>query len=255
MSRLGAALVGIGLLIVAGTGPVGAQADSISVTPSEGLVDGQTVEVSASTTGSNYATLALCPVEAAPSVGTNTTTLLTTRDICVGLVCLHDGFTDPGVLESISADCPIGVQESPIASITTAIALPRVTNDGTDCAVDECVVVFNTWTSSSAQGAVSAVVQFDDTDPATTAASSTTTASPETTTTTIELSAPSITSTVAPTVAPTITTSTVAAQVLGAQETRADELAVTGFDAGMLAALGIALVVTGGGALARSRRD
>lgn len=72
-----------------------------------------------------------------------------------------------------------------------------------------------------------------------------------TTTTTIQLSAPTATSTVPPE-APT---TTVAAVVLGAQESNDGELAMTGLDAGVLAAFGLALLAAGGGAVARARRD
>ena len=72
------------------------------------------------------------------------------------------------------------------------------------------------------------------------------------TTTTVQLSAPSASSTVPVTLPPT----TVATEVLGAQETNSGELAVTGFDAATLAAVGLALLVAGGGlavGAARSR--
>lgn len=80
---------------------------------------------------------------------------------------------------------------------------------------------------------------------------------PAETTTTIELSAPTITSTLAPTTTSTLPTepvpTTAAAEVLGAQETNDGQLAATGLDAGVLSALGVALVVGGGVALRRAK--
>lgn len=253
-----ALVLGALLFALAGVSPATAQADSIAVTPAEDLLDGQSVEITATTVGSNYATLGLCPESIAPQVGDPTTDLLSTRNHCVGLLCLHDGSTDPTLAEQIAFDCPLVVQPRPISTVTASVDLPRVTTDGTDCAVDPCVIVFNTWTSSTAQGAVSAAVTFDDTvPPATTEA--------PVTTTTIELSAPTITSTVPPvtTVASTAPTvpqtsvapTTVPTQVLGTQELNDDgELALTGFDVGALAGFGLALVAAGSVAATRGRR-
>lgn len=247
------------LLALAATSPAAAQGESITATPADGLVDGDVVEISATTTGSDYGTLALCPAAAAPVVGDPVTDLIRTRDICVGLVCLHDGDTEPALIDAVAADCPLAVQPSPISSVSTTAVLPRVTNDGTDCAATDCVIVFNTWNSGSAQGAVSVGVTFQETDPVPTT-STTTSVAPADTTTTIELSAPTVTSTAAPVpttsaAAPVPTTTTVAAQVLGAQETNdAGELALTGLDAGPLVALGLALMAAGGGVVTRSRR-
>lgn len=253
MTRLRLVVIGTVLLIGVTVSPAVAQDNGISITPADGLLDGQTVEISATTTGSDYATLALCPAASAPGVGTATTDLLTIRNICVGLVCLHDGDTAPDLAEQISGDCPLAVRASPISTVSISLAVPRVTNDGTDCAVTECVIVFNTWTVGAAQGAVSAPVQFDDSEPSpTTIPTDTTPPESETTTalptTTVELSSPTVTSTAAP--APT----TVATEVLGAQESNDGELAVTGPDIGALAALGFVLLTVGGGAVRRSRR-
>jgi len=127
------------------------------------------------------------------------------------------------------------LQDGDVVSIT--VPLPRVTNDGTDCALAACVIVFNTWTTFSAEGAVPAAVSFDDSVPPPTTIAP---APPvETTTTTIVLSSPS-------TVAPPTTTppTTVPTQVLGTSETN-DQLALTGVDATFFAALGVSLIGTG----------
>lgn len=257
MSRIWRIGLGALLLLVAGVAPAGAQTDSITVSPADGLLDGQTVNITASTAPSTYGTLGLCPTASAPELGAPVTDLLSTRNSCVGLVCLHDGDTDASLLGLVSSECPLSVQPGPIGSVSASVELPRITNDGTDCAVADCVIVFNTWNSGSAQGAVSTPVSFDDTVPAPT------TVPPEpstTTTTTLDLSAPVATSTLPPstsppTTVPSTTSPAVPTQVLGAQETNDGELALTGIDVGLLAALGCALVVAGGGSVARSRRN
>ncbi|MEZ5245600.1 MAG: hypothetical protein R2707_10915 [Acidimicrobiales bacterium] len=241
MRRPAALVMGAAMLVVASVAPVSAQTDDITVTPAVDLLDGQTVDVSATTTGSDYATLALCPADAAPTVGADATDLVSLRNVCTGLVCFHDGDMDLAS-RILATGCPLAVQPRPIAVVSTSVALPRWTGDGTDCAIADCVVVFNTWSFDSAQGAVSAPVRFDET---VTGSTTTTSVSPATTTT-IELSAPSASSTVPPT--------TVATQVLGTQETNDGQLAVTGFGAGVLVALAIGFVMVGGVAVAGSRR-
>jgi hypothetical protein len=237
--------MGAAMLIVASAAPASAQADDVTVTPAVDLLDGQTVDVSATTTGSDYATLALCPADAAPTVGADATDLVSLRNVCTGLVCFHDGDMDLAS-RILATGCPLAVQPRPIAVVSTSVALPRWTGDGTDCALADCVVVFNTWSIDSAQGAASTPVRFDDTVPA-----STTTTSVAPATTTIELSAPSATSTV-PASAPT---TTLATEVLGTQEVNDRELAVTGFGAGALVASALALVAAGGVAIVGSRQD
>ena len=71
------------------------------------------------------------------------------------------------------------------------------------------------------------------------------------TTTTVQLSAPSASSTVAPTAAPT---TTVAAQVLGAQEEPDDELPATGAETGLLLAVALVLGLTGAASVATGGR-
>ena len=71
------------------------------------------------------------------------------------------------------------------------------------------------------------------------------------TTTTVQLSAPSASSTVAPTAAPT---TTVAAQVLGAQEEPDDELPATGAETGLLLAVALVLGLAGAASVATGGR-
>lgn len=265
MRRLLALVPGAVLLIVVAVGPAAAQDDGISVTPAEGLLDGQVVEISASTAAADFGLVALCPSDSAPVVGDGPLTLIPKRDICVGLLCMHDEIDTP-IAELFAGDCPRLVQPRPISAVSASVALPRFTNDGTDCAVEECVIMFSTWTISSARAVVSTLVVFDETvaapaavpsETTTTTVASTTTL-PSETTTTVGLSAPTATSTIPPSSPPSVSTpaTTVPTQVLGTQETNGDgELAVTGFDAGALAALGLSLLVVGRGAVVRSRRS
>ena len=250
--------VALGLAFLAG--PAGAQDDSISVTPADGLLDGDMVTISATTTGSTYATLGLCPADAAPTVGTSVIDLVGTVDICVGLACLgpDDDEGVPGLAEFVAPYCPVSVAPAPISSIDVTVPLPRITDDGTDCAVDACVVVFNTWTGADAQGAVQAVVTFDESvPPPTTVAPVPPVETTTTTTTTIALSAPTSAAPPPTTVAPPTTAAppaTVPTQVLGTTETNDGELAHTGLDAGLLAAGGVALIAAGALVGRRSRR-
>lgn len=236
--------------------PAAAQDDSISITPAEDLLDGDMVQIDASTTESTFGTLSLCPAASAPIVGQDVFDLLRLRNVCTGLACFGpEEEVITGLTDLVSESCPVSLSSTLISSISVTVPLPRFTLDGTDCALDPCVVAFNTWDTGSAQGAVGAAVTFDDSAPTTTVAPVPTiegpTAETTTTTTTISLSAPT---TVAPppTAAPT-TPPTVPTEVLGAVETNDGQLALTGAEPTAIAALGAALVAMGTLVTRRSR--